>query len=181
MAGRPCALSLPYDSRALSAKSAAMSVHSPNCEYCAYASCTRLTARTDSARSTFCASWWTRAAALRFGLVSAVTTTWSAPNAASIASAHTARGAAPAAVGATRSFHHGVLEARRRTWDGLVMAATQESFPVGIEGKTILQRCAPACQSVTASWSANHGVFPQTGLLPTSLTDAWCRVAERLR
>src|SRR5687768_610511 len=120
-----------------------MSVHSPNCEYCAYVSWTRLTARTDSARSTFCDSRWTRAATLRFGLMSAAATTWSAPSAASIARAHT--------------------DVRRRTRDGLVIEATQESFAVGNRGETILQRCAATCQSVTTvSTSGSVGNFRLT-------------------
>src|SRR5512138_1547739 len=82
MAWRPRSLSCPYESRASSAKSAAMSAHSPNCEYCAYVSCTRLTARTDSARSTFRASRWRRAAALMPGVASPATTACRAPKSA---------------------------------------------------------------------------------------------------
>src|SRR5262245_60798922 len=87
MAARPLAESFPYDNSALSANNAAMSVHRPNCEYCAYVSCTRLTERTDSARSTFTASRWTRAAGLRLGLwPPAAATTCRTPIATSSAS-----------------------------------------------------------------------------------------------
>src|SRR5438132_722648 len=100
MAWRPRSLSLPYDSWAFSANSAAISVHNPNCEYCAYVSCTRLAARTDSARSTFCARRWTRAAALMLGLESPATTACRAPSATSSA---------------------GPLDVRRRNRNPLVM------------------------------------------------------------